>query len=273
MPHVVTVSKPTRRSKPSIKALFPRILGAIMLLTGILLTVVPVAAQDGSTAVPVVTPIPADDVAEGIVDFTVQAAEGTANIFQDFLNRIITTPRSDFARVLLVMGGVLLLLVGWRIYEFIVLIAGFLIGASIGVNLFGDESTFLAAAAMLLGGVIGALLGYFLYYVAVFVIGAYIGIVLTNALATALALTPVSPIVLLLGGILGGMILIGLSFEFLILVSALVGAQMLSLGLGLDFTWTLIFAVVGVIVQLALVRATRFDYRSRRRYIYRYGRA
>lgn len=213
------------------------------------------------------TPIPAgDDLAEGIVDFTVDAAESTANSLEGFLNRLITTPQSDIARVLLIAGGVVLLLAGWRVYDFIVIIAGFIIGASVAVALVSADNTFLVIAALLLGDMLGAVLSVFVYYVAVFLIGVYIGIALTNALLTALSLTPISPFVLLIGGIIGGMVLLALSFEFLALMSSLVGAQMLTLGLGLPVLWTVIFAIVGVAVQFGFMQALHYDFRRRPRY-------
>ena len=55
-----------------------------------------------------------------------------------------------------------------------------------------------------------------------------------------------------------------LSFELLILFSALVGAQMVTLALGLSPLWTLVLAVVGVIIQLGLARSFRYDWRRRR---------
>jgi hypothetical protein len=214
------------------------------------------------------TSVPADGVeqtAGDIVDFTTQTAQVTANTLEDFVNRLIQTPKSDVARVLLIMGGVLLLVAGWRIYDFVTLVAGFLIGAMIALSLVVTDNTFITVAAILIGGLIGAALGYFLYYIAVFLIGAYIGVVVTGGLAFQFALGPVNPVVLLIGALIGGLVLIGLSFQFLILLSALVGAQMLSLGLGLAPIWTLILAAVGVIVQLALARAYNYDWRRRPR--------
>jgi hypothetical protein len=69
--------------------------------------------------------------------------------------------------------------------------------------------------------------------------------------------------------VIGGAVLIGLSFELLVVLSALVGAQMLTRGLGLDAIWTLIFAAVGIIVQIGLVRAYKYDFRRRRVYLFR----
>lgn len=231
-------------------------------------TVYPVFGQ----TTPDVTPVP-EDVAGEIVNLTTETAEATAATLEDFLNRLVQTPRTDAARVLLIAGGLILLLAGWRIYEVIILVAGFLIGASIATALIVTDSALINIAVLLIGGIIGVALSALLYYVAVFLIGAYIGIALTSGLAAALALTPVSALVLLIGGILGGAILVGLSFEFLILISALVGAQMLTLGLGLDAVWTIILAVVGIIVQLALTRTLNYEIRRRPRRIDIFRRA
>ena len=51
-----------------------------------------------------------------------------------------------------------------------------------------------------------------------------------------------------------------------------VGAQMLTLGLGLTPIWTLIFVAIGVLVQLGLARAYNFDWRTRPRRAYYWRR-
>jgi len=218
----------------------------------------------------VVTPTPISDAAveqaaEDIVDFTTQTAQVTANTLEDFINRLIQTPKSEIARVLLILGGVILLVAGWRVYDFITLIAGFLIGVMVALSLVTTDNTLINIAALLIGGLIGAALGYFLFYVAVFLIGAYIGIVLTNGLAIQFTLFPANPIVLLLGALIGGLVLTGLSFQFLILLSALIGAQMVTLGLGLGPVWTLVLAAIGIIVQIILARYYNYDLRRPRR--------
>lgn len=237
--------------------IFKLMLIAVLLVMASL-TIMTVIAQEEPTP-------SAEDTAEDIVDITVDAAEETATALDDFIDRVTSAPQTDLARILLVVGGVVLLVAGWRVYDFIVIIAGFLIGASIAAALVTTDSTVIAIAALLIGGFIGAALGIFLYYVAVFLIGAYIGIVLTAALASALSLTPVSALALFVGAIIGGMVLIALSFEFLILLSSLVGGQMLSLGLGLGPAWTVVFVLAGVIIQFMLVRSFKYDFRRRRR--------
>jgi hypothetical protein len=238
----------------------------------------PLSAQDATPvpAVPTVDPAvdeAVEEAAEEIVDLAVEGAESTVNLLEQFLQRLTTAPQSSLVRALMLIGGLALLVGGWRVYDFVVIIAGFFIGGLLAVALLDSPDPVLTVAALLIGGVLGMLLSYFLYYAAVFLIGAYIGIVLTDALATALALTPVSALALLIGGIIGGLVLIGLSFEFLVLLSALVGAQMLSLALGLSAGWTLIFAVIGIIIQLVLIRSFRYDFRRRRRRFVPFRRA
>ena len=238
----------------------------------VLITVQSVSAQDGGTP-----PSDGDDegidihidinegeeVAEDLVDLTVGTTEVTTETIEDFLERLINAPQSDFMRLLLVVGGTILVLVGWRVYDYIVLIAGFLIGAAITLSLVTTESTLVTVGAALTGGLVGAFLSAFFYPVGVFLIGAYVGIVLAGALAGEASTSPISPWVLLIGGLIGGLILYRLSFQFLVIVSSVVGAQMITLGMGLEPIWTIILAIVGIILQLYLVRYYSYSYRRR----------
>jgi hypothetical protein len=166
-------------------------------------------------------------------------------------------------RLLLVIGGSILLIAGWRVYDYIVLIAGFIIGASVALSLLTEDNTMITVGAILVGGFIGAFLALYAYLIGVFLIGAYVGIVLTGALAAEVSATPVSPLILLIGGLIGGLILAQLSFQFMVIVAAVAGAQMLVLGLGLEPYWTLLLALAGIILQLYLMRRYNYGYRRR----------
>lgn len=233
-------------------------------LLAALLLIASMGVVSAQEATPIPNPNAAEDTAQDIVDLTVASAESAATTLEAFINRLTTTPRSDVVRVLMFIGGVVLLVMGWRVYDYIVLIAGFVIGAMVGGSLFTIDNTLMTLAAILIGGIIGAGISYFLYYGAVFLIGAYIGIALTNALAISLSLTPVSAVALLLGGLIGGVVLVGLSFEFLILLSALVGAQLLTLSLSLTPIWTLAFTLAGIVMQVGLIRSFGYDFRRTR---------
>lgn len=212
--------------------------------------------------------LPSNEVAGTIVDTTETLAENTVQTFNNVLDRLLVTPRSALVRALLIVAGVLLLVGGWRVYDYIVVIAGIVVGATIALSLVTTSEPIVTIGIMIVGGVIGALLGVFLYYAAVFVIGAYIGIVLTGAVINAVSTSPAQPVILLIGAVVGGLLLIGLSFEFLVLLSSLVGAQMLTLGLGLPLIWTLIFALIGMIVQFMLMRRYNYSFRRRPRRIF-----
>jgi hypothetical protein len=121
----------------------------------------------------------------------------------------------------------------------------------------------ITVGAVLVGGLVGAAVSVYIYLLGVFLIGAYMGIVLTGALAGELSLTPISPLVLLIGGVIGGLILIGLSFQFLVVISSVVGAQMLTLGLGLDAIWMVLLTVIGIVLQLWFMRHYNYSYRRR----------
>lgn len=218
--------------------------------------VAPAATPRGGTST--------EQAAGEIVDFTVNTAEGLAGTVQDLVNRLIVPPQNGVLRLLMLLGGIVLLVAGWRVSNLIVVIAGFLIGALIASSLVTTNEMLVEVAALVIGGLVGALLSYFLYYVAVFLLGAYIGIMLTNALASAVGLVPVSAIALLIGGVIGGIVLIGISLEFMILFSALIGAQILVLIFGLSAPWLIVLAVLGVIIQLGLMRVFRYDYRAYR---------
>jgi hypothetical protein len=215
--------------------------------------------------------LPSDEVAGTIVDTIESGAENTVETFNTVLDRLLVTPRSALVRALLIVAGILLLVAGWRVYDYIVVIAGIVVGATVALSLVTTNDTLVMIGAMIIGGLIGALLGVFLYYVAVFVIGAYIGIVLTGAIIDAISSSPPSPVILLIGAVIGGLLLIGLSFEFLVLLSSLVGAQMLTLGLGLPLIWTLIFAIIGMIVQFMLMRRFNYSFRRRPRRVFLVG--
>ena len=205
-----------------------------------------------------VTPTPN---AAGVVNAATNAAQDITSTAQSIWLQLTQPPQSDLARLVLIVGGIVLLLAGWLVYEWIILIAGFLIGAATALALVSNPSTVMAILVFLVGGVIGAALGALLYYLAVFLIGAYVGIAITQAVAVALSLTPVSVWAVLIGGIVGGLILLLLSMELLMVLSAIVGAQMIAVGLGLSVGWVLLLALVGVIIQWTATRARGYAIR------------
>ncbi|MBI1257788.1 MAG: hypothetical protein GC204_09990 [Chloroflexi bacterium] len=207
---------------------------------------------------------PADAAAAAtIVDAASDAAQTISGTAEGLWAQLAQTPQSDLARVLLILGGVVLLLAGWVVYEWIILIAGFLIGATTALALFPQANTLVALVVFLIGGVIGIALGALLYYVAVFLIGAYLGIVIAQGIAAALSVPPLSTIGVLVAAVVGGILLVLLAQELLVILSALVGAQMIALALTLGVGWMLLLALVGIIIQFGAARTRGVDFRRR----------
>jgi len=233
----------------------------IALLVGSLSLAGIASAQD-IVATPAATATP-DPAAAGVIDAAENAAEAFTNTAKTIWEQLSQAPQTDAVRVLLIVGGVVLLIGGWLVYEWIILIAGFLIGAVTTLTLINQPDTLVALLIFLIGGVVGALLGALLYYVAVFLIGGYVGIVITQELAVALHLLPVTLIGVLIGFIVGGIILMLLSLELLIVFSAIVGGQMIALALNLGVEWMILLALVGMVLQLVAIRSRGITIRRR----------
>lgn len=248
------------------KRLFPII--ALIVIIGLAFFAASNATTDPNAPIIAVTGNDVSRVADEAVEATEDFTEVTGTQVEMFLQRLIQPPTSQLAQVLFVLAGVILLVFGWRIYNFIVILAGAWVGASFASAAIVTNSALLEVAAILIGGFLGAILAIFLYFIAVFIIGMYVGAVLTTALATTFSLTPISPLVLLIGAFIGGFLLVALSAELVIFISALVGAQMLATGLGLNTEWMLLFTLLGIAIQIAATRFYNIDVRRRPRRVW-----
>ncbi|MBC7814507.1 MAG: DUF4203 domain-containing protein, partial [Burkholderiales bacterium] len=132
-------------------------------------------------------------------------------------------------RVIYIVAGVVLLLVGWRVYDLAVALVGFLVGAGIGVSLLGgNENQTIALAGLVGGGIIGAVLAVALQYVAVFLIGAYVGVLLTTNVFFALTERALDPVFMIIAGVVGGLVMLGMYFYIAVMVTSAVGAVVLA---------------------------------------------
>lgn len=240
----------------------PRLLFWMIAVLVSSLSLAGIASAQDVIATPTPAPTP-DPAAVGVIDTATSAAEAFTNTALTIWEQLSQSPQTDAVRVLLIIGGVVLLVGGWLVYEWIILIAGFLIGAVTALTLVNPPDTLVALLIFLVGGVVGALLGALLYYVAVFLIGGYVGIVITQELAIALNLLPVTLIAVLIGFIVGGIILMLLSLELLIVFSAIVGGQMIALALNLGVEWMILLALVGMVLQLVAIRSRGITIRRR----------
>lgn len=245
------------------------ILKILILVMSFMVLIVPVIAQDGDGQ-PVDTEgddivIDTEGAANSIVQITETTAEGISAFLSDFLNRLYNITNNDFIRVMMVVVGAIFLVAGWRIYNWIIILAGALVGGTIAVAAFGGTDTTLEIVAFVIGALIGGFLGYFVYYGAVFIVGAYIGIVFTTLIAQSLDLLPISPLILFAVAIVGGIIMLGLSFELLVVLASVLGAQLIVLGLGLTppAIWLGVLILLGIFLQIGLTRRSGYSVRRR----------
>jgi hypothetical protein len=168
-------------------------------------------------------------------------------------------------RIIYIIAGAVLLVIGWRVYDLAVGLIGFLVGAGIGVSLLGgNENEVSALIGLVVGGIIGAVLAVALQYVAIFLIGGYVGAIIATNVYFALTNRALDPLFVLIAGIIGGLVMLGLYFYIAVLVTSAVGALVLAQSLGLGTVWMLVFFIFGAVVQFGLMRQFAYVIPARR---------
>src|SRR5437588_12882997 len=79
------------------------------------------------------------------------------------------------AAILLVLGGALSCLAGYRLFKIVLGIYGFILGALLASSMMGATNTTGMIVAALVGGVAGALLLMFAYFIGIALVGAGLG--------------------------------------------------------------------------------------------------
>ena len=167
-------------------------------------------------------------------------------------------PSQEILRVIAVVAGLILLVVGGKIYRFGVALPGFLVGAGLGVWLAHQliDSWQVAIVGLIVGGLIGAWLSLVLHDLAVFVIGSIATVYILQGLWSILDNNPPSIFLLIILGIVGGVVLLATSKHWTILLSSIIGATMLGWGIPTSIWLIFIFFLLGIIVQYGMSRAT-----------------
>jgi Domain of unknown function (DUF4203) len=158
--------------------------------------------------------------------------------------------------------GIVILLFGRKLFWLCVAAVGFAAGVEIAPFFIHEPSSVWALVIALALGLLGALLALFLQKVAIAILGFLAGGKLAGAIAAAFFVhyTQYSTIIFLVGGILGAILLLVLFDWALIVVSSLIGANLIVFqgAITLPPTGsTIVFlglAVVGIIVQAASLR-------------------
>jgi len=84
------------------------------------------------------------------------------------------------AATLLVLGGALSCVAGFRLFKVVLGIYGFILGAMLGSSMMGVSNTTGMIVAALIGGVAGALLLVFAYFIGIALVGAGLGALIAH---------------------------------------------------------------------------------------------
>jgi hypothetical protein len=162
--------------------------------------------------------------------------------------------------ILRVLIGLLVLLLGRRLFWFFVGAVGFIAGVRLAPQLFPNQPDWAIIGIALLAGVIGAVIAIFAQGVAIVLAGFFAGAYLATVAVSLIGLDTGSYgwLPYIVGGIIGAILLL-LVFDWaLIILSSLVGATMVVQGLQVTAAAaTLIFLVllvIGIIFQAGLSR-------------------
>src|SRR5262245_17450607 len=88
------------------------------------------------------------------------------------------------AAILLILGGALACLAGYRLFRIVLGIYGFVLGAMLTSSMVGVTNTVGMVVAALLGGAAGALIFVFAYFVGIALVGAGVGALLVHMVWT-----------------------------------------------------------------------------------------
>ena len=133
------------------------------------------------------------------------------------------------AAAVLVAGGLLSCLVGYRLFKVVLAIFGFIIGGLAASSVFGES----AATAMVIAAVVGGLCGAFLllaaYFVGVALVGAGLGVACVHLIWTQIQGDP-HPAVVILGAVAGALLSTWLQRYVIIIGTAFLGAWTILVG-------------------------------------------
>jgi hypothetical protein len=158
--------------------------------------------------------------------------------------------------------GIVILFFGRKLFWLCVAAVGFLAGIELAPHLVNEPSPLLQLAVAIVLGLLGALLAFLLQKIAIAVVGFLAGGKLAGAIAAAFFVhhAQYSTIVFVVGGILGAILLLVVFDGALIVVSSLIGANLIALQGAIELPptgLTIVFwglAIAGILFQAAALR-------------------
>jgi hypothetical protein len=128
------------------------------------------------------------------------------------------------AAVILLVGGLLSCLAGYRMFRVVLGLYGFIIGASITTAAYGSSGTVALVVAAIVGGIVGALLMVAAYFVGVGLIGAGLASLALNSLWHAMRHTDPPTALLVVVAVLGALAALSIVRYVVVLGTALAGS-------------------------------------------------
>ena len=152
--------------------------------------------------------------------------------------------------------GIVLLLFGRRAFWIFVAVAGFIAGLTLATQYLSGQSELVILLIAIVAGVIGAVLAIMLEWLAILIAGFLAGGFLATTLAVSLGMATTSGnwVVYIIGGIIG-LILVAALFDWaIIILSVLLGADLIMSGLKIPsstYYWVIfvVLIIVGIVVQ------------------------
>ena len=134
------------------------------------------------------------------------------------------------AAIILVLGGLLACLAGYRLFRLVLGVYGFILGALLATSVVGAAETAWLVAAAIGGGLVGALILVAAYFVGVALVGAGLAALAVNLVSAQFGADP-HPLVVILFAIAGALGALSLQRYVIIVGTAFAGAWTLVIGL------------------------------------------
>jgi len=134
------------------------------------------------------------------------------------------------AAIILVLGGLLACLAGYRLFRLVLGVYGFILGALLATSVVGAAETAWLVVAAIGGGLVGALILVAAYFVGVALVGAGLAALAVNVIAAQFGADP-HPLVVILFAIAGALGALSLQRYVIIVGTAFAGAWTLVIGL------------------------------------------
>jgi hypothetical protein len=128
------------------------------------------------------------------------------------------------AAIILVLGGLLACVAGYRVFRVVLGIYGFILGALVASSAMGADQTWYMVAAAIVGGLIGAVILILAYFVGVALIGGALGALVANVVWALFSREP-GLIVVIVFAIVGALGALALQRYVIIVATAYGGAQ------------------------------------------------